>query len=36
MMGTNEKEGEDILRQAGIGSYSSMEDAAKALLSSKS
>lgn len=32
MMGTNEKEGEEILRQAGIGSYSNMEEAAKALL----
>ena len=32
MMGTNEKEGEEILRQAGIGSYSNMEEAAKAVL----
>jgi len=32
MMGTNEKEGEEILHRAGIGSYSSMEDAARALL----
>jgi len=32
MMGTNEKEGEEILRQAGIGSYPSMEEAANAVL----
>jgi len=32
MMGTNEKEGEAILRQAGIGSYSNMEEAAEAVL----
>ena len=32
MMGTNEKEGEDILRQAGIGSYPNMEEAAEAVL----
>lgn len=32
MMGTNEKEGEEILRQAGIGSYPSMEEAADAVL----
>ncbi len=32
MMGTNEKEGEEILRQAGIGSYPNMEEAAEAVL----
>lgn len=32
IMGTNEKEGEEILRQAGIGSYPSMEEAADAVL----
>jgi len=32
MMGTNEKEGEAILRQAGIGSYANMEVATEAVL----
>ena len=32
MMGTKEKEGEDILRQAGIGIYTTMEEAAKAII----
>ncbi len=32
MMGTKEKEGEDILRQAGIGIYATMEEATKAII----
>jgi succinyl-CoA synthetase beta subunit len=35
MMGTNEQEGEKILREAGISSYASMEDAARTLLAGK-
>jgi succinyl-CoA synthetase beta subunit len=32
MMGTNEKEGIEILRQNGIGSYPDMEKAAEAII----
>jgi succinyl-CoA synthetase beta subunit len=34
MMGTNEKEGQDILRSNGIGYYPDMEEAAKAIIKS--
>ena len=34
MMGTNEKEGQDILRQNGIGFYPDMEQAAEAIIKS--
>ncbi len=35
MMGTNEKEGQDILRQNGIGYYADMEQAAAAIIKAK-
>ncbi|HEX7475986.1 MAG TPA: ADP-forming succinate--CoA ligase subunit beta [Dehalococcoidales bacterium] len=35
MMGTNEKEGQEILRQNGIGYYPDMEKAAEAIINSK-
>jgi succinyl-CoA synthetase beta subunit len=34
MMGTNEKEGQEILKQNGIGYYSDMEKAAEAIIKS--
>ncbi len=35
MMGTNEKEGQDILRQNGIGYYPDMEKAAEAIMANR-